>query len=322
MFRMDDLALLEKRHAVAAPKTEHPQRVFTRELRDAFHASFGPDAGGLSLPESYLRYFFPLFDPAAYVRAGAGFSLRARGLFQPGEAAGVINFLCERLRARNRRNLVSRAIVILKKTAIAAFIIFHAVLLLYDLVIMLYGTSRNEYYYTFQNLGQELDTCDTPYARRAERIYRRNSRARFGEFSSTIGPPSPGNSYRVTKTAQLAVELNYTAYRSLRVEDQNGLTIVAIDRRAMASLAQTEPARHRALADLMIEKRWWEKILSGIDDLSGDRLDLFDYRKFDGDRLSADVAKKIMESPAPLAWIDRVNAVSDVVTVVFTSPTP
>ena len=221
---------------------------------------------------------------------------------------------------RNRRNLVSRAIVILKKAAIAAFFLLHALLLLYDLVIMLYGTSRNEYYYTFQNLGQVIETCDTPYARRAERIYRRDRVARFGEFSSTISPPTPGNSYRVAKNSQLAVELNYAVYRSLRVEDQNGLTIVAVDRRAMASLARSEPARHRALAELMIRKRWWEKILSGIDDMTGDRLDLFDYRKLDGDRLSEDIAGKIMESPAPLAWIDRVNGIHEVVTVVFHKP--
>ncbi|HPG51593.1 MAG TPA: transglycosylase domain-containing protein [Spirochaetota bacterium] len=320
MFRLDDLAVLEKKHAIVVQKPDQARSIFTPELRAALFERFGQDAGGLSLPESYLRYFFPSFDAAAFVRGGAGFSLRAGGLFQPGETVAIIDFLYERIRVRNRRNLVSRAIIVLKKAAIAAFIIFHALLLLYDLVIMLYGTSRNEYYFTFQNLGQVIDTCDTPYARRAERIYQRDRQARFEEFSSTIGHPSLGNSYRVAKNAQLAVELNYSVYRSLRVADQNGLTIVAIDRRAMSSLARSEPDRYRALADLMIEKRWWEKILSAMDDVTGDRLDLFDYRKIDGDRLSSDVSRKIMESPAPLAWIDRVNAVSDVVTVVFHKP--
>lgn len=320
LFRLDDLVLLEKKHAVTPQKTERAQRVFTRELRDVFRARFGADADGLLLPESYLVYFFPSFDAAAFVRAGAGFSLRARGLFQPAEVVALMDFLCARLRMRNRRNLLSLAAVLVKKTAIWAFILFQAALLAYDLVVMLYGTSRNEYCYTFRNLGQVIETCDSPYARRAERLYRRGSQARYDDFSSTIASPPPGNSYRIRKNAQLAVELNYGSYRALRVEDQNGLTILAIDRPAMAALAQSDPARHRKLVDLMIDKRWWEMILSAIDDLSGGRLGLFDYRKIGGDRLSADVTMKIMESAAPLDWVDRVNAVGNVVTVVYHKP--
>jgi membrane peptidoglycan carboxypeptidase len=319
-FRLDDLVLLEKQRTASGAGPEQARRIFTKELRASFLSRLGPDAGVLQLPESYLAFFFPGFDAAELVRGGAVFSLGAGRLFRPEETVAVIEFFCSRLRLRNPRNLANRVITILKKGAVASFLAFHALLLSYDLGVMLYGTSRNEYYYTFRNLGQVIETCDSPYARRAERLYQRNRQARYGEFASTGNTPSTGNSYHVKGDAQLAIELNYDAYRSLRAQDQCGLTVVAIDRRAMAALAKDDPARFRALVDLMIDKHLWERVLSGLDDLTGNRLGLVDFRAIGDGRLHADVSRKIMESPAPLEWVDRVNEVGDVLSVFYHKP--
>ena len=318
-FRMDDLVVLEKKLADEdlLPETG---RAFTKEPRALFLSRFGADAGGIQMPESYLAWCFPGFDAAAFVRGGAAFSLGSKRVFRPEETVAVMDFFCGRLRLRNPKNLANRVSTILKRAAVVVFIAYQAAFFLYDTVVMLYGMSRNEYYYTFRNLGQVIDTCDSPYARRAEKLYQRNRQARYGEFASTGRAPSPGNSYRVKAGAQLAIELNYDVYRSLRVQDQSGLTVVAVDRPAITALARNDPARYRALLDMMLERHWWERALAGLDGLTGYALDLSDLRAVGESRLHADLSRKIMESPNPMELIERWNAVARVATVLYHKP--
>ncbi len=316
LFRLDDLINLEKELIAERKKTGH-QRVFTKEQREEFYSFFGTEKGGSDLPESYIRLFFPSFDPAEFVRNSAAFVIGSRRLFMPEETKAVIDFFTDRLRMRNPRSLSQRAVRMFKRALLALFILFHAALLLFDLAIAVYGISRNEYNYTFQNFSQTIDTCDSPFARRAERVYRRNHDARFGDFSSTGSTPPPGNVYRINNGSQMAVELNYGVYRSLRIQDQNGLTVVAVDRKKLRELAWSEPLRHRKLMDMVINKRWWESVLSFADDFTGNRIGLFDHAAISYDRICDDITNGIMKSVEPVEWINRVNTVGDCVSLLF-----
>ncbi len=316
-FRLDDLIALEKELLVDRKRTGHLHRVFSKEQREDFNSFFGMEKGGSDLPESYIRLFFPSFDPAEFVRNGASFVIGRKRLFGPGEARAVVDFFTSRLRMRNPRLLMHRAVPVLKKALLAVCVLFYAVLLLFDLGIALYGTSRNEYNYSFSNFSQTIDTCDTPLARRAERLYRRNHGARFDDFSSTGSTPPQGNFYRINNGSQMAVELNYGIYRSLRIQDQNGLTVVAVDRRKLRELARSRPRRYRKLMDMIIEKRWWESVLSIIEDASGGRAGIFDYTTIPHDRICNDITKGIMKSVEPVAWINRLNADDDCIHLLY-----
>lgn len=317
LFRLDDLAAVEKDLLAGRKKTGHAQRVFTRERREEFDFFFGAEKSGTDLPESYIRLFFPDFDPSEFVRNGASFVLGRRCLFSPGEARAVIDFFSVRLRMRNPRSLAHRAAPVLKKTFLAACVLFYAVFFLFDLAIALYGTSRNDYNYSFQNFSQTIETCDSPFARRAERIYRRNRGARFDEFSATGSAPAAGNVYRINNRSQMAVELNYGFYRSLRIQDQNGLTVVAVDRQKLRDLARSDPDRYRGLMDLIIDRRWWESILAFADDLTGNRTALFDRAGIPHDRICDDLTKGIMKSAEPVEWINRLNGTGDCIALLY-----
>ncbi|HPV40510.1 MAG TPA: transglycosylase domain-containing protein [Spirochaetota bacterium] len=317
LFRLDDLVAFEKDFLAEKKKAGHVQRVFTREKREEFDLFFGAEKSGADLPESYIKLFFPDFDPSEFIRNGAAFVLGKKCLFSPGETRAVMDFFTARLRMRNPRSLVHRAVPVLKKTLLAACVLYYAVFFLFDLAIALYGTSRNNYNYSFRNFSQTIDTCDSPFARRAERIYRRNHGARFDEFSTAGSTPAAGNLYRINNKSQMAVELNYGFYRSLRIQDQNGLTVVAVDREKLRKLARSDPGRYRELMDLILDKRWWESILSLADDLTGNRLGLFDRAEIPHDRICDDVTKGIMKSVEPLEWISRVNRTGDCVTLLY-----
>ncbi len=307
LFRLDDLVTLEKELLADRKKTGHHHRVFTREQREDFNSFFGTEKGGSDLPESYIMLFFPSFDPAEFVRNGVPFVIGRRRLFRPEETKAVIHFFTDRLRMRNPGTLSHRAVPVLKKVLFAAVILFYSAMLLVDLGILLYGLSRNEYNYTFPNLSQTINTCDSPFARRADRIYRRNHGARFDDFSNSGSTPSAGTLYRINNRSQMAVELNYRVYRSLRVQDQNGLTIIAVDHGKLRDLAKSDPRRYRRLMDLVVDKHWWETLLSFMDDMSGDRIDLFDYARIPRGRICDDITNGIMHSVEPLEWIKKVN---------------
>lgn len=319
-FKLSDLITLEKEMIENRKKTGHNHRVFTKERRTAFRLLAGPECEELDLPESYIMYYFPSFDPSEFVRNGARFLLGRRRLFRPEEMMAAIAFFADRLRMRNPHNPYHRAVPILKKAVIIILILFYGALILFDLSVLVYGLSKNEYYYTFSSLGQTITTCDTPYARRAERLYRRNHSARFDDFTDSEGNPPPGNSYRIDNGAQIAVELNYDSYRSLRIQDQNGLMIVAVDRKKIGDLARSDPHRHRRLMGLMIEKRWWESALLLIDEISGGSLHFFDFGSISHERVCDDMTKNLMKSVRPLDLIGRINAVADVVSMIYYKP--
>ena len=317
LFRLDDLVALEKELLLERKKTGHQQRAFSKEQREAFDSFFGAEKGGTELPESYIRLFFPSFDPAEFVRNGASFVLGKKRLFRAEEVKSVIEFLTSRFRMRNPRMLSHRAVPVMKKAFMAACILFYSSLLLFDLSIAMYGLMRNEYNYTFQNLSQTIDTCDTPFARRAERVYRRNRGARFDDFTTSGSTPSQGNLYRINNGSQMAVELNYRAYRSLRIQDQNGLTVIAVDQGKMRRMARSEPERYRKLMDRIIRKRWWESVLSFIDGLSGNRVALFDYAELPRDRICDDLTERIMRSVKPLELISDLNRDGECVSLLY-----
>ncbi len=316
-FKVTSLITIDKNVVTRKDASGHREKVFYKEQLEKFRSFFGPDAEKKPIQEGYIRFFFPLFDAGEFIRNGAEFTLDHSSLFGAGETVSVVEFFSSRLRMRNRRNPFHRAVPLLKKAAVAAFLFFYISLFLFDLAMLAYGTLRNEYYYSFPSPGQTINTRDTPYARRANRIYMRNNRARFADFNFSDGPPPRGDACRIDSREQIAVQLNYQAYRSLRMQDQNGCTIVAFDWRKMRSLARSDPRRYRELVARMINLRWWESALGAIDGLSGDRLDLFDYMSISRERVREDITAAIMKSVAPLEWVRGVNEVSDVLTVLF-----
>ncbi len=317
LFRLEDLIALEKEMLSDRKKSGHLHRAFTREGRERFHSFFGTGKEGADLPESYIRFFFPAFDPAEFVRNGAAFNLGRKRFFKPEETGAVIDFFTARLRLRDRHKFLERMAPVFKKTLCIAFLVFYAVMFLFDLSMVAYGTWINEYHYTFKNFSQVIDTSETPFARRAERIHRRNLGAHFNDFAFQGSTPAQGNEYRIKKGSPMAVELNYGFYRSLRIQDQNGLTVVAVDHKKMRNLARSDPQRYRRLVDRIVDKRWWESLCVFIDDISGDRVDLFDYAGIPRERISDDITKGIMESVDPLATIGRMNEACDCIYVLY-----
>jgi membrane peptidoglycan carboxypeptidase len=316
-FRLNALIDLEKELYEQRKTTGHFQKVFSRDFRENFRSFFGAGGEDRAVPESYIRHFFPALNAGEFVRNGVEFILADKKLFGPRETASVIDFFIARVRMRNPRNLFHRATLLFKKTAIGAFLAFYIVLFLFDLAVLFYGTLKNEYYYSFQYPGQTIVTRATPYAHRANRIFRRNHKARFADFKFSGKTPPPGDSYRINNREQIAVELNYRAYRSLRVQDQNGLTAIAVDRGKMEVLSKSDPRRYRELLGRVVDLRWWESVLSFIDAASGDRLNLFNAGSITPERINEDIAGAIMNSVTPLEWINRVNEVSDVITVLY-----
>ncbi|MBP7737264.1 MAG: penicillin-binding protein [Spirochaetes bacterium] len=317
LFRLEDLIDLEKEMLADRKKSGHLHRVLTREGRERFYSFFGPGKESAELPESYVKFFFPAFDPAEFVRNGAAFILGRKRLFKPEETRAVIDFLTARLRLRDRRKVLERAAPFLKKAICIAFLVFYAAMFLIDFAMVAYGVWKNEYQYTFQNFSQVIYTSDTPFARRAERIHRRNLGAHFSDFTFPGSTPSKGNEYRIKNGSQMAVELNYGFYRSLRLQDQNGLTVVAVDHAKMRKLARSDPQRYRKLMDLVVDKQWWESLFVFIGDISGDRFDLFDYAGIPRERICDDITRSIKESVDPLAMIGAINGTFDCIHVLY-----
>lgn len=317
-MKLNDLLAVEKeRHEVGG---KHGPRIFSREKKKAFNDFFGRDAGSIPLPDSYFIHYFPGFDPAEFVKNKTTFILGERKLFGPSELIGVMALFEARMRIRNPRNLFQRAVPLLKKAALALLVMFHLSLLAFDLVMMLYGVTKNEYHYSFPRLGRVIETYDTPYARRAERIFRQKAAARHENFRADGDIPPAWNSYRINNDAQVSVELNYNSYRSLRSQDQNGLTIVAIDRAKLSGLAASDPARHRRFMELVLDTRWWERALSWIDDRTGGVMGLFNYTRVPHARMRDGITGRISTSAAPLEWVDRANKLGGCLTLLYHKP--
>jgi len=314
-FKLDDLTAIARHLPAHGKKTGHLKELFRD--RERYYAFFGHENGSEPVPESYLIHFFPSFDPKEFLRNETSFALGREKLFLPHEAERLVVFLCERMMLKDTSTHVQRMIPALKKLVIGAALLWYGSLFLFDLGMLVYGISKNEYFYTFAGLGRVIESFDSPYARRADRIFLRNHESKFFDFKSDGSPPSVWNNYRINNNAQVAVELNYGSYKALRVQDQNGLTAVSVDHDAIRDLAKSDRRRFNRLMDMVVNKRWWDTLLSFIDSASGHKLNLFDYTDIPEKRISASISGKIMESPAPLLWVRRVNKIFDCITVLY-----
>jgi membrane peptidoglycan carboxypeptidase len=314
-FKLDDLITIESQLLAHEKKRGHTAEVFVN--RKSFSAFFKDEEMAAAVPESYLVHFFPLFDPNEFLTNRAPFELGRRKFFLPVEMERIVVFFRQRMRVKNPSNPFQRLIPAFKAFLLTAVIVWYSSLFLFDLGMLVYGFSKNDYFYTLPGLGRVIESYDSPYARRAARIFLRNGESKFEDFTFDGSPPAMWNNYRVNKNAQVAVELNYDSYKALRVHDQSGLTLIAVSLDKIQGLAKTDRKRFNRLMDIVVNKRWWEKSLSFIDRAAGNSLNLLDYTDIPAKRIFEGVSHAVMESPTPLSWIRSVNEICDCITPLY-----
>ncbi len=315
-FKLEDLVGTEP-HLASRGGMAGRGSIFSDDQRREFSGFFGAEKSAQALPESYLMHFFPAFDPVEFVKSRAPFIIGRGKLFSAWETAKIVALLAGKMRMRNTGNILQKTIVLLKKTVFGAVLGFYLALFLFDLGMIIYGVPKNEYFFSFPNLGRIIETFDTPYARRANKILKRNQEARFADFRSGGGAPPAWNSYRINNDGQVAFELNYDSYKSLRVQDQNGLMLISVDKPGIRDLENSDNHRYRALMELVLVKPWWEKALSRIDEATNHLVGFISYSRISEPRLNKDITAKIQSSPAPLEWIRRVNETCECITVLY-----
>lgn len=317
-FRPDEIASFEENTKY---KTRSGALLFASDQMQRIASLYGcgPDE---YLPETYISYAIPDFNAHDFVKKGAPFVLRERVLFSPSETVAVIDFFESRLKIRNPSSPFQICAKFIKDAAVIVAAAFQCALLVFDLAMMVFGAGRNEYYFSLPGMTRRIETRDTPYARRAERIRRMNAAAGFARFASSSSSPAAVNRYIIKDDAQIAVELSYRAYRGLRQQDQNGMTLCAVDWRGISRLASSDSGRFREWMDGVLVKDGWDKVRELLDDLTGGRFGIFRREDVPRTRFCRDLTYRIMKSPAPLSWIERMNRLAgdEIIKVIYYKP--
>jgi len=270
-----------------------------------------------AFPESYIMYYFPDFCPDEFIRHKARFKIRMKRLFSIDEIQGTASYLTEKIRARDPESGIQKAVLGMKKISLAAVVAFLAIPLLADVTLGLYGFFQNDYFHSGIYRPVETMTVRSPYAERANRIYRMNRNADFSNFRLEGPGPGKGMLFRFVNNGDIAVDLSYHSYKDMRISDQNGLTVIAVDREALGKRASDGYRSYRRFLDTVLEKSVMEKLYCFLDDFSGGRFNLFRLTNMGYERVSGDILKKIRNSPRPLRWIRDINGDRPFITVVY-----
>ncbi len=313
-FTPDELLDAEKDLKHEHTKHRH-EDIFGRDGKKKWRSLFSDHDNTRPVPEAYIKYFFDKFNAPLFIQRGVSFSLSGKKEFTAAEVLAAIDALSSRIFLRDPGNLVQSSIPPLKAVAIAIVILWYAIPLSIDLVLLAYGLTKNDYYFGSTIRAKTIGSIDSPLARRAIRVYRMNREIKKNNFKISGHVPYQGRPVKINPKSRCAVELSYSAYRHLRIQDQNGCTILAIDDKRINSM---DDAQRRAFVDAIIEKTAFEKMLSFLDTHAG--TGLFKYRSIPHSRLRDDLMKKITESPAPLRWIRKLDNDRGIVNVIYHKP--
>ncbi|PKL37441.1 MAG: hypothetical protein CVV44_13900 [Spirochaetae bacterium HGW-Spirochaetae-1] len=268
-------------------------------------------------PESYILHYFPDFAPDEFIRHKARFKIRMKRLFSVDEIQGTALFLTGKIRARDPGSRIQKTVLGMKKISLAAIVAFLAIPLLADVTLGLYGLFRNDYFHSGIYRPGEIMTVRSPYAERANRIYRMNRNTDFSNFRLKGARSGKGMLFRFVNHGDIAVDLSYNSYKDMRISDQNGLTVIAVDREALGKRASDGYRSYRRFLDRVLDKSAMEKLYCFLDDFTGGKYYLFRLTDIGYERVSSDVLKKIMNSPRPLRWIREINGDRPFVTVLY-----
>ncbi|MCP4132845.1 MAG: penicillin-binding protein [bacterium] len=328
-FSLDELVALDKkikRHASKIHKNR--ELVFSAEGIKKLEKFIPAGSQENPVPESYIRHFFPSFKTNEFVKNHIPFKRGDKKLFSPGEVTGITGFLAKKLFARNPVNKTHMAVSTAKKWLLTAAVIFYLIPFCFDAVMLLYGTFKNEYYYTFFNRSGEIISIDTPYARRSNKIFAMNKGSNFDNFSinnphSTVPTgalPTWSNRFSGEPEGsghELAIELNYNKYKAARIEDQSGLTVISLEEKKLLALKTVDNHKYKEFLEAVIDKKTLEKIWYSRSSRSGS---LYDHADLPLEEIHQAILSKIKKSPAPLELIQSLNNIYSVISVLYHKP--
>ena len=321
-FDFQELAIIDRRLLRLSERKPGRQRtpVFEKTRIAEFKGLLAPGIMARPVPASYIAHYFPGFTPEEFIRGGAAVHEGRRPLFSITEVIALERVLVSRLRARNRASRLQRAVPLLKMGAIVALCLWVALPLAFDTGILLYGFAKNRTAFSAVDSSRKIASPSSPYVVRANRVFRMLEGAVADNFNRSGPAPVWPNRFAIDGGARLHVELNYGVYRALRVQDQTGLTVIAIDDRKLAACRTADRDRYGRLAELIAGRPLAAGLAQWIARITGGRIVLHDPANVRERELRAKLPDRIAAHHAPLEFIRSANDLCACVTVVYHKP--
>lgn len=320
-FSFDEIVSLDKKIVRYAGQKKGISRkpIFTRENRKQFQKLLSLSSMN-EVPEGYIKEFYPQFKTSEFIKNKASFHWGEKRLLSLNEIDALVEYLSQHLCVRNPERIIQRITPHIKKWSIAALAFAFLIPFLFDIFMLLYGNVRNDYIHSSLFTSGEVLTINSPFARRANRIYLMNNSAHFSEFDVKGSIPHSSTHYKIDNTGQLAVELSYPAYRALRIQDQNGLTVLTVEDEKLSELRRKDLRALERVLDIIIVKEWWEELLYAFDEFTGDFLDVYDPLTVSVEEIRNDLAIQVSRAPAPMRWVKQLNEQCNFVTIWYHKP--